>query len=81
VIPERMSNTEGFLWPSKQKVFELITKHQKSGVILLSGDVHFTQFYHTNCKSLTGYNVPEVTTSGLSHHDEIFNLYTGSLIN
>lgn len=41
VIPERMSNTEVFEWPSKKKLFDLITKHQKSGVILLSGDVHF----------------------------------------
>ncbi len=53
-------------------MFDLINKHEKSGVILLSGDVHFAQFYDTKCKSLTGYNVPELTTSGMSHHVDSF---------
>jgi hypothetical protein len=39
---------------------------------LLSGDVHFAQFYETKCKSLTGYNVPELTTSGMTHHVDSF---------
>ncbi len=53
-------------------IFNLIKKHEKSGVILLSGDVHFAQFYETKCKSLTGYNVPELTSSGMSHHVDSF---------
>jgi hypothetical protein len=42
-------------------------------VILLSGDVHFAQFYDTNCKSVAGgYLIPELTSSGLTHHANTF---------
>lgn len=62
----------------------MIAKHKKSGVILLSGDVHFAQFYSTYCESLTGYEVPELTSSGLTHHvnsffkiaDRVLNMVT-----
>lgn len=53
-------------------LFDLINKYQKSGIVLLSGDVHYSQFYHTNCESLTGYNIPEMTSSGLTHHANTF---------
>ena len=53
-------------------------------MILLSGDVHFAQFYSTHCESLTGYEVPELTSSGLTHHvnsffkiaDRVLNMVT-----
>jgi hypothetical protein len=37
-------------------------------VILISGDIHFAQFYHLNCYSILGYNLSEMTTSGLTHN-------------
>jgi hypothetical protein len=49
-----------------------IGRLRKSGVILLSGDVHFAQFYSTKCKAMTGYELPELTTSGLTHHVNSF---------
>lgn len=59
-------------WKNKEVLFNLIKKHKKSGVIILSGDVHFAQFYSTKCKSLTSYNIIEMTTSGLTHHVNSF---------
>lgn len=72
ILPDRWFFTEAFEWPSKKMLIDLINTHQKSGVILLSGDVHFAQFYHMNCQSLTGYNLTEMTTSGLTHHVNMF---------
>ena len=72
IIPDRWFFTEAFNWESKSLLFDLIKSHKKSGVILLTGDVHFSQFYHTNCKSMVGYDIPEVTTSGLTHHANSF---------
>eukprot|EP00347_Sterkiella_histriomuscorum_P018200 403346407 len=71
-LPDRFFITEAMNWKSKNDIFKLIRKHQKSGVVLLSGDVHFAQFYHTNCKSLTGYNLQELTSSGMTHHVNSF---------
>lgn len=46
----------------------MLSKYQKQNVVLMSGDVHFAQFYDTGCKSLTGMNsLPELTSSGLTH--------------
>ena len=41
IIPDRWFFTEAFHWPSKKVLFEMVRKHRKSGVLLLSGDVHF----------------------------------------
>jgi len=38
-----------------------------SSVIFLSGDVHFTQVTKNLCSSQLGYNLLEVTSSGLTH--------------
>ena len=38
----------------------------------MTGDVHFAQFYHTNCASATGYNLQELTSSGMTHHVNSF---------
>jgi hypothetical protein len=45
----------------------VIAKHKKSGVILLSGDVHFAQFYKAPCTNNLGYRLWEMTSSGLTH--------------
>ncbi len=52
---------------AKKQILDLIYKYQKSGVILLTGDVHYAQLFHTNCTSYTGYNLPELCSSGLTH--------------
>ena len=33
----------------------------------MSGDVHWAQLFKMGCKSYTGYDVPEVCSSGLTH--------------
>jgi len=63
---------ENFQWWSKSKLFSLISKHQKSNVLLLSGDVHYANRYQTNCEALTGYTVPEFTSSGMTHNIATF---------
>lgn len=68
MLPDRYFFTEHFEWPSKKFMLDLISKHKKNGVLFLSGDVHFAQFYHMNCESVVGYNLTEMTTSGLTHH-------------
>ena len=68
IIPERyMSYVEDIGQPAKQKILDLIHKYQKSGVIILSGDVHWAQMFHTKCTSYTGYNLPEICSSGMTH--------------
>jgi hypothetical protein len=42
VIPDFYRVSETFAWKNKRLLFDLINKHEKSGVLLLSGDVHFT---------------------------------------
>lgn len=74
ILPDRWFFTEAFGWDnSKKTLLNLIKKNRKSGVILLSGDVHFAQFYTTQCSSLSGgYAIPELTSSGLTHHVNSF---------
>lgn len=53
---------------SRQRLFDLFAKHRVPGVILLSGDVHYSEVLKvpTNCSG-TGYPVYEFTSSGLTH--------------
>jgi len=53
--------------PTKARLLETLRKFKKSGVVFLSGDVHFGQFYKSNCESFTGYKIPELCSSGLTH--------------
>lgn len=41
MLPQRNFVMEEFTWRNKKVIFDLITKHRKSGVVLLSGDIHF----------------------------------------
>ena len=54
----------------------LIKKHEKSGVLFFSGDVHYAQLFTSKCSSLTGYVIPEVCSSGMTHvlTDVYFNI-------
>ena len=63
---------EGFEWPNKVKLFEAIRENQVSNVVLLSGDVHFANIYHSACSALIGYNLIEYTSSGMSHSIDSF---------
>lgn len=56
------------VWP-KQELERLITivkRNKKSGVMILSGDVHHAQFLSSNC-DIFGYPLLELSTSGLTH--------------
>jgi alkaline phosphatase D len=57
------------LYPeSRQRLFDLLSKHRVPGVILLSGDVHYSEVLRvpTECSG-TGYPVHEFTSSGMTH--------------
>lgn len=58
---------ETFRWENKQKLYQAIVDNQKSNAFLLSGDVHSATVFQTPCASLTGYNLLEFTSSGLTH--------------
>ena len=59
---------EKLRWENKERLFQIINKHSKDGVVFLSGDVHWAELSQTTCASLTsGYIVPEFTSSGLTH--------------
>lgn len=68
--------TESWFGESRKKLFDLIGKYKKNGVILLSGDIHCAQFYKTFCVIPgiikfyleIGYPIYEASSSGLSHH-------------
>jgi len=76
VIPDiYYASSEAFNYKNKRLLFDLLDKHRKSGVLVLSGDVHFTQLYSTKCLAhFGGYKLYELTSSGLSHHQNHFQL-------
>jgi len=53
---------------SRQRLFDLIKKHKKSGVMLMSGDVHYSEIMKYPCRERIGYDLYEITSSGLTHH-------------
>ena len=60
---------------SRKKLFDLIGKYKKSGVILLTGGLGFSQILKTFCPLPNiGYNLYEFTSSGLSHSSK-FNSF------
>ena len=64
----RIFNTERWHDNEVQKLYSVIQKYEKSGVIFLSGDVHHAQFVSTQCRMKDiGYELFEVVTSGLTH--------------
>ncbi|CDW81812.1 UNKNOWN [Stylonychia lemnae] len=69
ILPERYTSyVEQLGHPSKERILKMVRELKKSGVIFLSGDVHYAQFYQTKCESFTGYNIMEICSSGLSHY-------------
>jgi hypothetical protein len=58
-----------FSYPRK-RLFEILGKYKKSGAVLLSGDIHCGQVLKTFCvMPEIGYDLWEITSSGLSHYD------------
>jgi alkaline phosphatase D len=67
---------------SQDKLLQVIRKTQASGIILLSGDVHYAEIMKHPCPKRVGYNLYEVTSSGLTHYMSGYNLpYGGELLN
>lgn len=61
---------ESWYTQSRNKLFNLIKKTNRKGVILLSGDVHYGEIfsYPSSCSSPINYPLYEMTSSGLTHH-------------
>lgn len=51
---------------SQAKLLALIAVHRVPGVVLLSGDIHFSELNSMSCHSV-GYPLYELTSSGLTH--------------
>ena len=69
ILPFNRIVTEAWYQKSRLRLFNLISKTKRNGVILLSGDVHFGQILKTFCvMSKVGYDLYELTSSGLSHY-------------
>ena len=62
---------ENFEYHSKSLLYDILSKNRKSKVILLSGDVHYMNRYQPACEALTGYTMPEFTSSGMTHHAKV----------
>ena len=61
---------------SRKKLFDLIGKYKKSGVIFLTGGLGFSQILKTFCPLPNiGYNLYEFTSSGLSHINKLSNFW------
>lgn len=72
ILPDNLSAMEKFEWDDKERLLSLIRKHQKSGVVYLTGDIHQAIFMESACASLSnGYAIPEFTSSGMTHNREL----------
>ena len=61
---------------SRKKLFDLIGKYKKSGVIFLTGGLGFSQILKTFCPlEEIGYNLYEFTSSGLGHTNKCGNFW------
>ncbi|TNV78844.1 hypothetical protein FGO68_gene703 [Halteria grandinella] len=75
VIPDYYRVSETFAYKNKRLLFDLLNKYKKSNVLILSGDVHYAQFYSSKCKGFVGgYKLWEFTSSGLSHTQADFQI-------
>ena len=64
----------------RDRLMKLIGKMKRSGVIILSGDVHYGQILKTTCiHPDIGYPLYEHTSSGLSHHARIADILVNNV--
>jgi hypothetical protein len=68
ILRDNTSIEEQFGWLGKSKLFSLISKFKLSNVVLLSGDVHYSNMYQSSCESFSGYTIPEFSSSGMTHN-------------
>ena len=67
ILPDDRIFPEQWYIESKNKLIELIKKYKLSGVILLSGDVHYAEIMSHPCRERIGFDLHEFTSSGLTH--------------
>jgi hypothetical protein len=69
ILPFNRLITESWFGLSRERLFNLIAKYKKSGVVILSGDIHMAEILKTFCSiPEIGYNIYEITSSGMSHY-------------
>jgi len=68
IIPDDRLVPEHWYSGNRDRLFALIRKYKTSGVILISGDVHFAEILKYPCREHVGYEIYEFTSSGLTHH-------------
>lgn len=69
ILPFNRLATEAWYGTSRDRLFDLIGKVKKNGIILLSGDIHCAEILKTFCVHPDiGYNLYEFSSSGLSHY-------------
>jgi len=69
ILPISRLATECWYPLSRKKLFDLIAKYNKNGVVFLSGDIHMAEIMKTFCTlPEIGYDIYEITSSGLSHY-------------
>jgi hypothetical protein len=57
---------------SRSRLFDLLGRVKKNGIILITGDVHCAQILKTFCTlPEVGYDLYEISSSGLSHYDRV----------
>ncbi len=70
ILPHDRLVSEAWFTNSRIRLFKILGKYKKSGVVLLTGDIHLAQILRTFCVlPEIGYHIFEVTSSGLSHHE------------
>jgi hypothetical protein len=68
ILPFTRILTESWYSSSRQRLFELFGRVKKNGIVLLSGDIHCAELLKTFCVHPDiGYDIYEITSSGLSH--------------
>jgi len=61
---------ERFEWQDKKRMYDIVRRTRKSGVVFVTGDVHYGLMVESPCKAVTGgYIIPEVISSGMTHTD------------
>ena len=70
VIADQKAMDEWGNYPlERQRLFNLIKNNSARGVILLSGNVHFTEISKTN---IDGYELLDFTSSGMTHSNKAY---------
>ena len=79
ILPYDRFITENWYSESRKRLFDLIGKYQRNGVIFLSGGIGFAQILKTFCPlPKVGYNLYEFTSSGLSYSNK-FKSYINNI--